>query len=107
VEGSKQQVASVDPTTSEPDSTAGATKRLSSAFAKKVAKSNEESESCKKAKRAVSRYAFSNIETKSCRGKIYRFIATRDGKHFSIKVSAGTGEVLEVFESSPQDRLVR
>jgi hypothetical protein len=52
--------------------------------------------SCDKAKSIITGYGFGNIETKSCSGKIYSFAAKRDGKSFSVKVSALNGELTEV-----------
>ncbi|MFL5260495.1 MAG: hypothetical protein ACJ8AS_12140 [Hyphomicrobiales bacterium] len=52
--------------------------------------------SCDKAKKIVSDYGFTQVEPKSCEGKVYAFSARRDGKPFSIKMSAASGELTEV-----------
>lgn len=56
---------------------------------------------CEKAKATISRYAFAEIEAISCKGNVYRFSAMRDGKKFSIKVSALNGDLLEVEKLEP------
>jgi hypothetical protein len=55
---------------------------------------------CEKAKKTIGTYAFTNIEAKSCEGKVYFFSASRDGSQFSVKVSAN-GELLEVEKLEP------
>ncbi len=55
---------------------------------------------CEKAKKTIGTYAFTNIEAKSCEGKVYLFSASRDGSQFSVKVSAN-GELLEVEKLEP------
>lgn len=55
---------------------------------------------CEKAKATVRKYAFVNVEAKSCEGEIFRFSASRDGKLFAIKVSALSGDLLEVEKLS-------
>ena len=52
--------------------------------------------SCEKARKIVSDYGFTQVEPKSCEGKVYAFNARRDGKPFSIKMSAASGELTEV-----------
>jgi hypothetical protein len=61
--------------------------------------SQEGSKKCKKAKSDLEEYAYSNIEIKNCKGKTFEFIAERDGKGFTIRVSAGTREIIEVARS--------
>jgi len=61
--------------------------------------SPESSKQCKKAKSNLEKYAFSNIQIKNCKGKTFEFTAQRDGKGFAIKVSAATGELIEVARS--------
>jgi hypothetical protein len=51
---------------------------------------------CAKAGEIVSGYGFKSVEQVSCSGQVYAFNATRDGKPFSIKLSAASGELTEV-----------
>ncbi|MGE3876220.1 MAG: hypothetical protein AB7F74_24965 [Parvibaculaceae bacterium] len=51
---------------------------------------------CAKAGQIVSGYGFKGVEQVSCKGQVYAFNATRDGKPFSIKLSAASGELTEV-----------
>ncbi|MGE3874492.1 MAG: hypothetical protein AB7F74_16215 [Parvibaculaceae bacterium] len=51
---------------------------------------------CAKAGEIVSGYGFKSVEQVSCKGQVYAFNATRDGKPFSIKLSAASGELTEV-----------
>jgi hypothetical protein len=51
---------------------------------------------CAKAGEIVSGYGFKSVEQVSCKGQTYAFNATRDGKPFSIKLSAASGELTEV-----------
>ena len=57
---------------------------------------------CEKAKAMISKYAFAEVEATSCKGGVYHFIATRDGKKFLIKVSARKGNLLEVEKLAPR-----
>jgi hypothetical protein len=52
--------------------------------------------SCEKAKSIIVKFAFSNVEAKSCEGNTYSFAATRSGKQFFVRVSALSGELVEV-----------
>ena len=52
--------------------------------------------SCDKAGSIVSGYGFSSVSPTSCKGKVYAFNATRDGKSFTIKLDAASGELTEV-----------
>jgi hypothetical protein len=65
-------------------------------LATKAVASDENSKSCNKAKSIIGKYAFADIEAISCKGKVYRFSATRNGKKFSIKISAVTWELIEI-----------
>lgn len=49
--------------------------------------------SCTRAKSIVSDFGFGNVRAITCRGKIYDFGATRDGKPYSVRVSALSGEL--------------
>ena len=63
------------------------------------------SKNCNKAKSIIGKYGFEDIETKSCKGKVYHFSATRKGKRFSVKINALTSELTEVkkvLSSTPQ-----
>src|SRR6476661_243733 len=51
---------------------------------------------CAKAGEIVSGYGFKSVQQVSCSGQTYAFNATRDGKPFSIKLSAASGELTEV-----------
>lgn len=51
---------------------------------------------CAKAGQIVSGYGFKGVEQVSCKGQVYAFNATRDGKPFSVKLSAASGELTEV-----------
>jgi hypothetical protein len=64
-------------------------------FMEKVLNANDSSRSCQKAKSIIKKDGFSDIETRVCRGKVYHFLAMRDGKQFSIAFSAITGNVIE------------
>ena len=52
--------------------------------------------SCNKAEEIVAGFGFTNIEAKSCSGSSYDFAAKRDGKPFSITLSAANGELTDV-----------
>lgn len=51
---------------------------------------------CAKAGQIVSGYGFKSVEQVSCKGQVYAFNATRDGKPFTVKLSAASGELTEV-----------
>jgi hypothetical protein len=51
---------------------------------------------CARATKIVSEYGFSAVQSTNCKGQIYSFKAVRDGKNFSIKLSAKNGELTEV-----------
>ncbi len=52
--------------------------------------------SCGKATSIITGYGFSAVKPKTCAGKVYAFNASRDGKPFSIKLDAASGELTEV-----------
>jgi hypothetical protein len=52
--------------------------------------------SCDKAGSIIAGYGFSGIKAETCKGKVYAFNATRDGKPFAIKLDAASGELTEV-----------
>ena len=51
---------------------------------------------CGKASTIIEGYGFSGVKPGSCKGKVYAFNATRDGRNFAIKVNATSGELTEV-----------
>lgn len=51
---------------------------------------------CEKAGSIVSGYGFESVKPEACKGKIYAFAATRDGKSFAIKLDSASGELTEV-----------
>ena len=79
----------------KPAATAAAKPKTEESTTAKPAKSAD-SVSCDKAKSILTGYGFGNVEAKSCNGKVYSFAAMRDGKSFSVKVSALNGELTEV-----------
>lgn len=52
--------------------------------------------SCAKASRIITGYGFSAVKSINCKGQIYSFNAVRDGKNFTVKLSAKDGELTEV-----------
>jgi hypothetical protein len=52
--------------------------------------------SCDEAKAIIAKYAFSNVEAKSCEASVYSFAASRGGRQFLIKISGLNGELVEV-----------
>jgi hypothetical protein len=52
--------------------------------------------SCAKAGQIVSGYGFKSVEQVSCKGQVYAFSATRDGKPFTVRLSSASGELTEV-----------
>ena len=61
-----------------------------------AAKKKPTSISCAKAGEIVSGYGFKSVEQVSCKGQVYAFNATRDGKPFAVKLNAASGELTEV-----------
>jgi len=55
---------------------------------------------CEQAREIIGKYAFGNIQAKSCEGEVYSFAAMRSGKPFVVKISALNGELLEVKKAS-------
>jgi hypothetical protein len=64
------------------------------------------SESCRKAKSIIRKYAFVDVEPKTCKGEVYEFVGARGSKLFSIKISARTGELIEVLKLPSSTRAV-
>lgn len=52
--------------------------------------------SCDKAAKIVADYGFGSVKAASCTGAVYSFKGSRDGKAYSIKLSAKSGELTEV-----------
>lgn len=52
--------------------------------------------SCEAAAGIIGDFGFSDVRAKQCDGQVYDFDATRDGKGYSIKLSAADGELTEV-----------
>ena len=75
-------------------------------FREKVCSANNGSRSCQKAKTIVTKYGFSDVKTKVCRGAIYQFQGTRGGKKFSIKFSALTGALTEILAVSEPGQVI-
>jgi hypothetical protein len=72
-------------------------------FMTKVLSANENSIRCQKAKSIITKYSFSDVQTKSCMGEVYQFVAIRKGEQFLIHINAFTRnlvEVAKVFSSS-------
>ncbi len=51
---------------------------------------------CAKAGQIVSGYGFKSVEQVTCKGQVYAFNATRDGKPFTVKLSSSSGQLTEV-----------
>lgn len=64
--------------------------------AKPVAAATASALPCDKATAIVSDYGFTGVKAETCKGKVYAFNATRDGKPFAIKVDSASGELTEV-----------
>jgi hypothetical protein len=58
--------------------------------------------SCEEARTIISKYAFSSVTARSCSGDTYSFAAMRGGKPYAVKISALTGELVEVKRGAPQ-----
>lgn len=55
---------------------------------------------CEQARAIIGKYAFGNVQAKSCEGEVYSFAAERLGKPFLVKISALNGELVEVRKAS-------
>jgi hypothetical protein len=58
--------------------------------------------SCGEARTIITKYAFSGVMARSCTGDTYSFAAMRTGKPYAVKISAITGELVEVKKGAPQ-----
>jgi hypothetical protein len=65
-------------------------------FIAKVFSANENSASCRRVKIILTDYSFSEVQTKSCMGKVYQFVATRQGQHYLIEFNALTRDFVKV-----------
>src|SRR5688500_1659857 len=70
-------------------------------FIAKVLSANENSPGCRRVKVIIADYSFSDVQTKSCMGKVYQFVATRQGQKFFIEFNAFTGEIVKVAKILP------
>ena len=70
-------------------------------FIAKVHSANENSPGCRRVKVILADYLFSDVQTKSCMGKVYQFVATRRGQNFFIEFNALTGEFVKVAKILP------
>jgi hypothetical protein len=52
--------------------------------------------SCEEARTIITKYAFDSVVAKSCAGEVYSFAARRSGNPYGVKISAVTGELIEV-----------
>jgi hypothetical protein len=52
--------------------------------------------SCDKAAKIVADYGFTSVKPANCKGLVYSFKGSRDGKSYTIKLSAKSGELTEV-----------
>jgi hypothetical protein len=59
------------------------------------------SASCKKAMAMISKYAFTDVEPRSCEGEVLKFAAFRDGEKFSVEVQARSGDLIKVEKLAP------
>jgi len=69
---------------------------LQSPSGTEAARKRPTSVTCAKAGQIISGYGFKSVETVTCKGQIYAFNATRDGKPFSVKLNSASGELTEV-----------
>jgi hypothetical protein len=59
-----------------------------------------EESACEKAKKALASDAFTDLEAKSCKGIVFSFIGTQQGKTYSIKFGPLTGEYIAIQQAS-------
>jgi hypothetical protein len=78
----------------EPEDSEGIKRR--NQFVTKVLFAHENSSRCRKVKAMLSKHAFSDIETKSCMGKVFQFVVTRKRQKFLIKIDAFTRKPVEI-----------
>lgn len=51
---------------------------------------------CAKAGEIVSGYGFKSVKQVTCKGQVYAFNATRDGKPFTVKLNSSSGQLTDV-----------
>jgi|SRR5215207_928315 hypothetical protein len=71
-------------------------------FITKVFSANENSARCRRVKVIIADYSFSDVQTKSCMGKLYQFVATRKGEKVLIEFNALTDEFVKVAKILPR-----
>ena len=52
--------------------------------------------SCAKAGEIITGYGFKSVKQVTCKGQVYAFNATRDGKPFTVKLHSSSGQLAEV-----------
>ncbi|MFZ5677032.1 MAG: hypothetical protein ACOZAM_29065, partial [Pseudomonadota bacterium] len=52
--------------------------------------------SCAKAGQILTGYGFKSVKQVTCKGQVYAFNATRDGKPFTVKLNSSSGQLAEV-----------
>jgi hypothetical protein len=72
-------------------------------FIAKVLSANENSPLCRRAKIVIADYSFSEVQAKSCMGKVYQFVATRKSQKFLIEFNALTRDFVKVTKIVPSD----
>ena len=70
-------------------------------FITKVFSANGNSARCQRVKVIIADYSFSDVQTKSCMGKLYQFVATRKGEKVLIEFNAFTDEFVKVAKILP------
>jgi len=70
-------------------------------FVAKVFSANENSARCQNVKIIIADYSFSEIQTKNCMGKVYQFVATRNGQKFLIEFNELTREFVKIGKILP------
>jgi len=70
-------------------------------FMTKVFSANGNSARCRRVKVIIAEYSFSDVQTKSCMGSLYQFVATRKGEKVLIEFNALTDEFIKVAKIRP------
>ena len=70
-------------------------------FITKVFSANGNSPRCQRVKVIIAKYSFSNVQTKSCMGRVYQFVATRKGQKHLIEFNAFSDEFIKVAVIRP------
>ena len=74
---------------------------LKDGFITKVFSANGNSPRCQRVKVIIAEYSFSNVQTKSCMGRVYQFVATRKGQKLLIEFNAFSDEFIKVAVIRP------